>query len=47
MSKVIEKNMAELIVIGLFTMIFLSSCGTVKFGDYNSYRNDNSVNTCR
>ena len=47
MTKIIENNIAELIIIGVFLMIFLSSCGTVKFGDYNSYRNDNSINTCR
>jgi hypothetical protein len=28
MSKIIEKNVAELIVVGVFLMIFLSSCGT-------------------
>ena len=27
MSKIIEKNVAELVVIGLFIIIFLSSCG--------------------
>jgi len=28
MSKIIEKNVAEMIVAGIFLMIFLSSCGT-------------------
>ena len=46
MSKVIEKNVAELIVLGLVTMIFLSSCG-LQFGDYNHYRQvHGKSNTC-
>ena len=47
MSKVVERNMAELIVIGLFLMILLSSCGTVKFGDHSAWKNSHSINTCR
>ena len=31
MSKVIERNVAEMIVIGVFLMVFLSSCGTWKW----------------
>jgi len=30
MTKVIEKNVAELIVIAIFAIMFLSSCQTVK-----------------
>jgi len=30
MTKVIEKNVAELIVIALFTIVLLSSCQTVR-----------------
>jgi len=46
MSKVIEKNVAELIMIGLVTVILLSSCG-VQFGDYNHYRQvHGKPNTC-
>ena len=30
MSKVIEKNVAEIIVIGVFLMVLLSSCGSAK-----------------
>ena len=28
MSKVIEKNVAEIIIIGVFLIVFLSSCGS-------------------
>tara|TARA_R100001463_G_scaffold95694_1_gene150243 strand:+ start:599 stop:796 length:198 start_codon:yes stop_codon:yes gene_type:complete len=28
MSKIIERNVAEIITLSLFTMIFMSSCGT-------------------
>ena len=46
MSKVIEKNVAELLVIGLVAVIFLSSCG-LQFGDYNHYRQvHGNSNTC-
>tara|TARA_Y100001970_G_scaffold217409_1_gene266301 strand:- start:328 stop:510 length:183 start_codon:yes stop_codon:yes gene_type:complete len=30
MSKVIERNVAEIIIIGVFLMVFLSSCGSTK-----------------
>ena len=30
MAKIIEKSVAEIIVIALFTIMFLSSCQTVK-----------------
>ena len=30
MAKVIEKNVAEIIVIAIFAIMFLSSCQTVK-----------------
>tara|TARA_Y100001973_G_scaffold8207_1_gene11284 strand:- start:541 stop:723 length:183 start_codon:yes stop_codon:yes gene_type:complete len=30
MSKIIERNVAEMIIIGVFLMIFLSSCGGTK-----------------
>ena len=30
MSKVIEKNVAELIVLTIFLIVFLSSCGNTK-----------------
>ena len=30
MSKVVEKNVAEIIVIAIFTIIMMSSCGTAK-----------------
>jgi len=30
MTKVIERNVAEIIVIALFTIMFLSSCQTVR-----------------
>lgn len=30
MTKVIEKNVAEIIVIAIFTIIIMSSCGSVK-----------------
>ena len=38
MTKIIERNVAEIIVIGVFLMILLSSCGTLQFGDYNRYQ---------
>ena len=28
MAKIVEKNVAELLMIALFTVVFLSSCGT-------------------
>jgi len=28
MAKIVEKNVAELLMIVLFTVVFLSSCGT-------------------
>ena len=37
MTKIIEKNLAELIMIGLFLAIFLSSCG-IQFGNYDRYQ---------
>tara|TARA_R100001463_G_scaffold6910_5_gene22335 strand:- start:627 stop:785 length:159 start_codon:yes stop_codon:yes gene_type:complete len=30
MSKIIESNVAEMIIIGIFLAIFLSSCGNTK-----------------
>ena len=30
MSKVIKKNVAEIIIIGVFLIVFLSSCGSTK-----------------
>ena len=41
MSKIIEKNLAEMIIIGIFLMAFLSSCGT----GYCAYKNSNSFKT--
>jgi|TARA_R100001082_G_scaffold30439_1_gene15301 hypothetical protein len=29
MNRIIEKNLAEIIVIGVFLTVFLSSCGTL------------------
>jgi len=37
MMKILEKNLAELIMIGLFLAIFLSSCG-IQFGNYDRYQ---------
>ena len=41
MTKILEKNVAILIVIALFTMVFLSSCGT----GYCAYKNSNGYKT--
>jgi hypothetical protein len=30
MSKIIERNVAEIIIVGVFLTIFLSSCGSTK-----------------
>tara|TARA_R100001129_G_C5141242_1_gene196026 strand:+ start:356 stop:550 length:195 start_codon:yes stop_codon:yes gene_type:complete len=30
MTKIVEKNAAELVIAGLFLLVFLSSCGTLK-----------------
>ena len=45
MTKIIEKNLAEMIVIGVFLVMFLSSCG-LQFGDYQRYQevHGNKVN---
>ena len=51
MSKVIEKSVAEIIVIAIFLMILLSSCGTWKWVEplppnaANNHRFNNSI--CR
>jgi hypothetical protein len=34
MSKLIEKNVAEMIVIGVFLMVFLSSCVSTEVHKY-------------
>ena len=46
MSKIVEKNLAELIMIGLFLIVFLSSCGSLQFGDYDRWQevHNNQVN---
>jgi len=48
MSKIIERNVAEIIFIALIATILLSSCGSLQFGDYNRWQevNSNKVN-CR
>jgi len=38
MTKVIEKNVAEIIVIALFAVMFLSSCQTVREINGNTNR---------
>ena len=51
MSKVIEKNVAEMIVIGVFLMVFLSSCGTWKWvepiGPHHANGHGHNVRMCR
>ena len=47
MSKVIEKNVAEIIVLTVLTIVLMSSCGSIKLGDYDRYKQVNSTRTCR
>ena len=49
MSKIIERSLAELIMIVMFLIVFLSSCGSLQFGDYNRWQevNNNKVNCSR
>ena len=51
MGKVIEKSVAEIIVIGIFLMILLSSCGTWKWvepiGPSHANNHRHNVKMCR
>ena len=39
MTKIVEKNLAEMIIIGLFLIVFLSSCAsTSSCGNSNYHR---------
>ena len=42
MSKVIERNVAELIFVTLIATILLTSCGSLQFGDYDRWKEVNS-----
>ena len=46
MSKIIEKNIAEIIMIALFAIVLLSSCGSLQFGDYNRWQEVNNKVNC-
>ena len=46
MTKIIEKNLAEIIVIGIFTMCFFSSCG-IQFGDYHRWKEVHGGGSCQ
>jgi hypothetical protein len=43
--RVLENRWAEIIVISVFTMCFLSSCG-IQFGNYERYKQVHKNNTC-
>ena len=46
MTKIIEKNLAELIVVGVFTLCFFSSCG-IQFGNYERWKEVYGNDTCQ
>ena len=46
MTKIVERNLAELIVIGVFVTVFLSSCG-LQFGNYERYKQVNRSGMCQ
>ena len=41
MTKIVEKNLAEMIIVGLFLVVFLSSCGTSSC----AFKNSNTFKT--
>ena len=43
--KRLENKWAEVIIISVFTMVFLSSCG-IQFGNYERYKQVHKNNTC-
>ena len=46
MSKVIEKNIAEMIILALIILVLMSSCGSLQFGDYNRWQEINNKVNC-
>jgi len=45
MKKIIERNVAEIIIVSVFLMCF-SSCG-IQFGDYERYKQVNKSSMCQ
>jgi len=46
MTKIVERNLAELIVIGVFITVFLSSCG-LQFGNYERWKEIHGKPECK
>ena len=46
MIKTIENNLAEMIIIGVFLMVFLSSCG-IQFGNYERWKEVHNSDLCK
>ena len=46
MTKIIERNLAELIVIGVFTICFFSSCG-IQMGNYERWKEVHGKPECK
>ena len=45
MRKIIEKNIAIIIILTIFTIAF-SSCGSIRMGDYNAWEHTYGSKNC-
>ena len=46
MMKIIEKGAAEIIIIGLFIAILMSSCGSIRMGNYHAWETTYGPKNC-
>ena len=46
MSKIVEKNAAELVMIGLILIVLMSSCGSIRMGDYHAWERTYGPKNC-
>ena len=46
MTKIVERNVAELLIIALFTVIFLSSCMSSNYNTCAAYANAEIKSDC-
>ena len=44
--KILEKSVAEIIIIGLFVTILMSSCGSIKMGNYQAWETTYGPKNC-